>query len=473
MSTIKYISTRGEGVQTGAPKSFTDVLLAGLAPDGGLYVPEDWPALTHEHMTALAGKAYSDIALHVMKPFVGDCLDDDTLGRLVHDTYATGAFDHTARAPLVQIGPNAWILELWHGPTLAFKDYALQLLGKLFDHVLEQRGERVTIVGATSGDTGSAAIEALKDCKHIDIFILHPEGRTSEVQRKQMTTVDSPNVHNIALAGNFDDCQDFVKAMFADETMRSDLNLSAVNSINWARIMAQIVYYISAGVALGAPCRPVSFAVPTGNFGNVLAARIARQMGLPINQLIIGSNRNDILTRFFETGAMTAEQVIPSLSPSMDIQISSNFERYLFDLLDRDSDRLRDLMTRFKDEGEFRLDDDLMGKARTEFSARRCDEEQTLATMKECYEATGYLIDPHTAVGVHAAMEAQDDPAVPLVIASTAHPAKFPDAVERAVGFRPAIPDRLAAVLDKPEHYTSLPRDLDKVKTFIRERVGK
>ncbi len=476
MNEIKYISTRGPG----EPKSFTDVLLAGLAPDGGLYVPTAWPQLSREELAGMAGMAYTDVALQVMAPFVGNSIDRETLGGLLYNTYSSSVFDrnavpsvfdHSATAPLVQIGPNAWILELWRGPTLAFKDYALQLLGRLFDYVLEQRGERVTIVGATSGDTGSAAIEACRYCERVDIFILHPEGRTSDVQRKQMTTVDAPNVHNIALQGTFDDCQAFVKEMFADEKMRGDLNLSAVNSINWARIMAQVVYYVTSAVALGAPHRPVSFAVPTGNFGNVFAAHIARQMGLPIDKLIIGSNRNDILTRFFETGEMKCEGVIPSMSPSMDIQISSNFERYLFELLGRDHEKLSGLMGRFRETGAFALDDDLMAHARSDFMAVRCDEEETLATMAECYQQTGYLIDPHTAVGVHAAMSAQDDPSVPVVIASTAHPAKFPDAVKQAVGFVPEVPERLAAVLEGEEHFTVLPKDIEAVKTFIREKV--
>ncbi|MCB1556949.1 MAG: threonine synthase, partial [Alphaproteobacteria bacterium] len=303
MSTpVSYYSTRGQKDQ---PMSFTDVLLAGLAPDGGLYVPDRWPRLDRVDFAAMAGLSYADIAWRVMKPFMGDSLDDAAFQRIIYDCYDRPVFDHTAIAPLVQIGPNAWIMELWRGPTLAFKDYALQLLGRLFDYVLEREDRRVTIIGATSGDTGSAAIEALKSCRRIDIFILHPEGRTSDVQRRQMTTVHAPNVHNIALQGTFDDCQALVKEMFADEAMRRDLGLSAINSINWVRLTAQIVYYVAATVALGGPHRPVSFAVPTGNFGNVFAAWMARTMGLPVEQIILGSNRNDILTRFFETGAMT------------------------------------------------------------------------------------------------------------------------------------------------------------------------
>lgn len=455
----QYISTRGDG-----PRSFTEVLLSGLAPDGGLYVPKKWPKVK---LAPLAGYAYTDIAYHIVKPFIGDEIDDDALKEIIIDTYENN-FAHSAVAPLVQIGPSTFIMELFHGPTLAFKDYALQVLGRLFDHVLAKRGERVTIVGATSGDTGSAAIEACRNCENIDIFILHPKGRTSEVQRRQMTTIDSPNVFNIALEGNFDDCQNAVKAMFGDVKFRSEMNLSAVNSINWARIVAQIVYYVSAGLALGAPNRKVSFAVPTGNFGNVYAAWCAKNIGLPIDQLIIGSNRNDILTRFFETGTMQVNGVEPSLSPSMDIQVSSNFERYLFDLFGRDSKKLTALMNGFKENGSFTLDDKLMKKARAEFQSARCGDEETSVMIAECYAATGYLIDPHTAVGLYAAWQVERDPAVPLVALACAHPAKFPDAVEQATGIRPPLPPHLADLYERREIYTILPNDLGKLQDFVR-----
>lgn len=466
----RYISTRGPG----APQSFTDILLAGMAPDGGLYIPEKWPILDRALLGHLSGLPYAEVAMQVMKPFIGDDIPATALASIISDSYDSSVFDHSTIAPLIEVGPNAWLLELFHGPTLSFKDYALQCLGRLFDYVLEQKNQRVTIVGATSGDTGSAAIEACRNCKNIDIFILHPQGRVSDVQRKQMTTVDASNVHNIALEGSFDDCQALVKALFADENLRKDLNLSAVNSINWARIMAQIVYYIFAALALGAPQRAVSFTVPTGNFGNVFAAHTARRMGLPIEKIVIGTNRNDILARFFETGEMKCEETVPSLSPSMDIQVSSNFERYLCDLMNRDHDSLRTLMTSFTKQGTFTINNDLMVKARQDFRAFRCDDNQTLQTMKDCYDETGLLIDPHTAAGLHAARQVvAQDPSVPMVVVSTAHPAKFPDAVQKATGVIPPVPDRLAAVLDKPEQATNISQDIDKIKDFVRQRIQK
>lgn len=460
------MSTRGG--ESG--KTFTDVLLNGLAFDGGLFIPEHWPKFSEDDISHLSGVPYTDIAYKVTEQFIGNAIDKADLKKILNEVYQK-EFAHACVAPLVQVGPNAWVLELFHGPTLAFKDYALQLLGRLFDHVLEQRGERVTIVGATSGDTGSAAIEACRHCKNIDIFILHPEGRTSEVQRRQMTTIDAPNVHNIALKGTFDDCQNLVKAMFNDKKFRGDMNLSAVNSINWARIMAQIVYYFTAAISLGSPSRPVSFAVPTGNFGNIYAAYAARQMGLPIKRLIIGSNRNDILTRFFETGAMKCEEVAPSLSPSMDIQISSNFERYLCDLVGRDTASLAKLMNSFKEKGTFSIGPEHMRKARSEFDARRCTDEQTQALMTACYKETGYILDPHTAVGLFAGMQVREDPSVPLVSLACAHPAKFPDAVEKAVGIRPELPPHLSDLYDRTELFTVLDNDLTRVQDFVRSNV--
>lgn len=460
---MKYISTRGDN----APKIFTDVLLAGMAPDGGLYVPAEWPQLD---FSAMKGLSYTDLAYRVIHPFVNGEIPDADLKAIIDKTYGKN-FTHPAIAPLVELGPDLWVMELFHGPTLAFKDYALQLLGNLFDYVLAKRGERVTIVGATSGDTGSAAIEACKNCKHIDIFILHPKGRTSEVQRRQMTTVDSPNVHNIALEGNFDDCQNAVKAMFADEKFRNEMNLSAVNSINFARIMAQIVYYVAAGLALGAPERNVSFAVPTGNFGNVYAAYCAMQMGFPIEKLIIGSNRNDILTRFFDTGKMTAAAVEPSLSPSMDIQVSSNFERFLFELVGRNADDLRGKMNGFKQSGEFGVSDDQITRARGIFTASRCSDEQTSAVISDCYRGAEYLIDPHTAVGLHAARQVKKVPGIPVISLACAHPAKFPDAVEKATGLRPALPPHLSDLYERKEIFTVLPNDIVKIQSFVREKV--
>lgn len=466
---LKYVSTRGPGTT----HSFIDVMMAGMAPDGGLYLPELWPELDRDIFSHLSGMSYAEIAMHVIKPFVGDDIPADTLQALLKDTYAPGVFDHAAMAPLVQAGPNAWIMELFHGPTYSFKDYALQFLGRLFDYVLAQRGERITIVGATSGDTGSAAIEATRYCKNIDIFILHPQGRTSEIQRRQMTTVDAPNVRNIALQGTFDDCQAVVKALFADEKFRTDVHLSAVNSINWVRIMAQIVYYAVAAVALGAGQRPISFAVPTGNFGNVYAGYAARRMGVPIKNLVVASNRNDILTRFFETGEMKIESVVPSLSPSMDIQVSSNFERYLCDLTGRDYTNVASLMHDFHDKKSFSLPPALMNRARQDFHAYRGSDQDTRAMMKQCYQATGIVIDPHTAVGMLAAQkEMERDPATPMVMLACAHPAKFPEAVVQATGIDPAMPPSLAAIRKKAEHLMVLPHDIDRIQTYIRGNIN-
>ncbi|PZO86686.1 MAG: threonine synthase [Micavibrio aeruginosavorus] len=461
---MQYVSTRGEG----APKSFTEVLLSGLAPDGGLYVPTEWPQID---VAALKGKSYTDIVFEIAKPFVGGDIPEADLYSMIVETYEN-EFRHAAVAPLVQVGTDMWVLELFHGPTLAFKDYPLQLLGRLFDYVLEKRGQRVTIVGATSGDTGSAAIEACRQCKNINIFILHPHGRTSEVQRRQMTTVDAPNVFNVALEGTFDDCQNAVKAMFADELFRGEMNLSAVNSINWARIMAQIAYYFAAAVALGAPERKISFSVPTGNFGNVYAAYCAKKMGLPVDKLVIASNRNDILTRFFETGTMTAATVEPSLSPSMDIQVSSNFERFLFDVLDRNPDELRAKMASFRQSGEYDLPKKEMERVRATFEAHRCSDEQTSLVMALCHKGTGYTVDPHTAVGLHGAW-ASEHKGAPMVALACAHPAKFPDAVEKSTGIRPPLPPHLSDLYDRKERFTVLKNDLQSLQAFVRENVTK
>lgn len=452
---MRYVSTRGDAPVLG----FSDVLLAGLATDGGLYVPETWP-----NMPDLPVGSYADLAAAIMTPFVGGEIPSEALARMCREAYAT--FRHPATVPLVQIGPDQWIMELFHGPTLAFKDVALQVVGRMFDHVLSARNERVMIVGATSGDTGSAAIDGVKACRNVDIVILYPSGRVSDVQRRQMTTVQASNVHTVAVEGTFDDCQDLVKAMFNDLSFRDELNLSAVNSINWARVMAQIVYYVAAADALGN--QPVSFSVPTGNFGNVLAGWIAREMGTSIDALIVGSNTNDILTRFFESRRMEVDGVVPTLSPSMDIQVSSNFERLLFEMNDRDGRRTAQQMADFRSGG--RLDVEAERYSRwisPVFRAGRCDDAETLTVMSDVHRRTGMSIDPHTAVGVAAARRCSV-PGVPTVTLATAHPAKFPDAVQRATGRYPALPDHLSDLLERPEHSTTLPADLDVIKGFVR-----
>ena len=465
---MQYVSTR-DARRPPERLGFEAVLLAGLARDGGLYVPESGPTLDAAALRALRGRPYAEIAAAVMTPYLGSAVEPAQFRRLVEGTYRN--FGHPAVAPLKQLESDLWLLELFHGPTLAFKDYALQLVGPLFDHVLGRRGERVTIVGATSGDTGSAAIEALRDRKSVDVFILYPEGRVSEVQRRQMTTVPSANVHAIAIKGTFDDCQDLVKAMFADGQFRSAHNLSAVNSINWARVMAQVAYYVAAALALGAPDRAVSFAVPTGNFGNVYAAHVARRMGLPIAELVIGTNRNDILARFLDDGAMTITGVEPSLSPSMDIQVSSNFERLYHELKGGDGAAVAAAFKSFRATGTLPVSDGEWRRARELFSAVRLDDTETLAEIGRTHRTTGELLDPHSAIAVAAARRGRRDKTAPIVALATAHPAKFPDAVERAVGIRPPLPTRMADLYDRPERIDVLPNDLSAVENFIAARA--
>jgi threonine synthase len=466
---VKYVSTRGDAPVLG----FSDVLLAGLAADGGLYVPERWPALP---IAAIGPHTpYAEAAVEIMWPFVEGDLERDEFTAMVEDAYAT--FDSADVVPLLDLSalsPGLSLLELFHGPTLAFKDVALQLVGRLFDHELSKRGEKVTIVGATSGDTGSAAIEALRDREAIEVFILHPEGRVSEVQRRQMTTVLSPNVHNIAVDGTFDDCQDLVKAAFADRALRQARNLSAVNSINWARVMAQVVYYAvgAARVGGGATGRPVSFSVPTGNFGNVFAGDVARRGGLPVDRLIIGTNRNDILARTFASGGvMEVEGVVPTISPSMDIQVSSNFERLLFEVYGRDGAKVAAALGSFRAEGGVALQQHAEAGAwqreMSAFVAAAVDEDATTAMMRRVHDETGVLVDPHTAVGIAAALELRGDEAVPMLALATAHPAKFPDAVESAVGIRPPLPDRLSDLLTREERYDTLPNSLDALRDYL------
>jgi len=462
---LQYISTRGEAPRLG----FEDALLTGLARDGGLYLPESWPIFSPDEISAMAGLSYADLAHRVMLPFVEDDIPSAEFAALINDAYA--GFDHDAVAPLRQLASGEWLMELFHGPTLAFKDFALQLLGRLLDRTLTNRGARATIVGATSGDTGSAAIEACRDRDTIDIFILHPKGRVSEVQRRQMTTVLSANVHNIAIQGTFDDCQAMVKAMFNDLDFRDEMRLSAVNSINWARVMAQIVYYFHAGIALGAPGRPVAFSVPTGNFGDVFAGYCARAMGLPIEQLIVATNRNDILARFFQSGEYRKGEVYPTMSPSMDIQVSSNFERLLYDIEGGDGARVRALMAALNQSGGFAVEAERMAEASKLFEGLSIDEAATLASIAAVHAGTGEAIDPHSAIAVAASRSARRNANIPIISLATAHPAKFPDAVEKATGQRPALPAHLGDLLQREERYEVLPNDLAAVKARVREQA--
>jgi len=462
-SSSRYVSTRGQAPRLG----FNDTLLAGLASDGGLYVPESWPTVRH----AESELPFAERATQIIAPFVGDEIAESDLHAMCRAAYSTFRDPHVA--PLRELGDNRWLLELFHGPTLAFKDVALQLVGRLFDHVLTARGERITVVGATSGDTGSAAIDGVKNCANVSMVILYPKGRISEVQRRQMTTVQSPNVHTVAIDGSFDDCQDLVKAMFNDREFRDHHKLAAVNSINWARVLAQVVYYFTAIEQLGAvDSSPVSFSVPTGNFGNVLSGWIARRIGANVGHLIVGSNANDILTRFFETQTMSASSVVPTLSPSMDIQVSSNFERLLFEMNARDGEATAAQLTRFRESKQLSVDAATFGEwIRPVFRGQRCSDNETLAKIAEVHRSNGMLIDPHTAVGLVAtdACAERDEPVITL---ATAHPAKFADAVKRATGITPELPAHLADLFDRPERTEMLPNDLATVQRFVAAAVA-
>ena len=464
---MRYSSTRAAQPQT-ETRSFEEVLLAGLAEDGGLYVPDRLPVLDREVLRRYSGLTYDALAARVLHLFADAAFSPDELQRFAAEAYS--AFRHAAVTPLVQLDQGLWLLELFHGPTLAFKDLALQFVGQLFDAVLARRGAHVTIIGATSGDTGSAALEACRDRDAIDIFIFYPHGRVSEVQRRQMTTLAAENAHAIAIEGTFDDCQDLIKALFADAQLRRAINLAAVNSINWARIAAQTVYYFAAATALGAPDRRVSFSVPTGNFGNVYAGHIARRMGLPIKRLVIGANRNDILVRYIATGEMAIAPVEPSLSPSMDIQVSSNFERLLFELKDRDGCAVDAAIASFRRTGVLPRSEVEWRAAQRLFSAHRVDDTQTMQIIAQTYARSGMLIDPHTAVAVGAAQAelAADRDHAPIVALACAHPAKFPDAVERATGIRPELPAALADLFERKERFTVLPNDKGEAARYIR-----
>ncbi len=463
---MKYISTRGD-----APAlSFEDVVLTGLAADGGLYVPESLPKFSQEEIASWAGLSYQELAFKIIAPFIDGEIPDADLQSIINESYAT--FRHNAIAPLVQTGHNEWILELFQGPTLAFKDFALQFLGNLLDYILKKRNQKVVVMGATSGDTGSAAIEGCRHCDNIDIFIMHPHNRVSNVQRRQMTTVLEKNVHNIALEGNFDDCQNMVKDSFANQGFLPEgRQLVAVNSINWARIMAQIVYYFYAGLALGAPARPVAFSVPTGNFGDIFAGYLAKQMGLPIDQLIIATNANDILHRCISNNDHSKKELLHSLAPSMDIMVSSNFERLLFDLYGRDGTQIKALMESFKS-GPMTLSESALSKARELFSSYRIDDDRMIDVIREVFESTEYLLDPHTAIGVEAARQVRRRQDIPMVCLATAHPAKFPEAVRKAGQSEdPELPHYMADLFEREERYTVLAQDLTKVQEFIAANI--
>lgn len=464
---MKYISTRGK-----APAlNFEEVLLTGLAPDGGLYVPETLPVYSTEEIASWASLSYTDLAFKIVQPFVDECIPDADLKAIIDDTYVD--FRHPSIAPLVQLDKNEWVLELFQGPTLAFKDFALQMLGRLLDYVLERRQQKVVIMGATSGDTGSAAIQGCKRCSNIDIFILHPYQRVSEVQRRQMTTVLADNIHNIAVKGNFDDCQSMVKASFADQGFLPDgRQLVAVNSINWARIMAQIVYYFYAALSLGGPLRPMAFSVPTGNFGDIYAGYLASKMGLPIDQLIVATNKNDILHRCISNNDFAKHPLVHTLSPSMDIVISSNFERLLFDCYGRDGSAINELMTKFQKE-DVKLSDDAFANVRKLFDSYTVDDEQTVKTIADVYEATEYLLDPHSAIAVEAARRVRRRDDIPMVSLATAHPAKFPDAVMKA-GYphEPPLPHHMADLFSLPERYEVIDNELAAVHGFMAQNIS-
>jgi threonine synthase len=460
---MQFVSTRGQAPVLG----FSDAVLAGLASDGGLYVPQTWPQLSPAEIAAFAGKPYADVAYAIISRFTGDEIAPDKLKAIIDEAYAV--FRHPSVTPLLEIEPNHFVLELFHGPTLAFKDVAMQFLSRVMDHILAERGLKATIVGATSGDTGSAAIEAFRGRDTTDIFILHPQGRTSPVQRLQMTTVLDANVHNIALEGTFDDCQNIVKAMFNNHKFRDRVRLSGVNSINWGRIVAQIVYYFTAAVSLGSPHRKVSFTVPTGNFGDIFAGYCAKAMGLPIDRLIIATNANDILRRTMDSGRYEMDGVAPTISPSMDIQISSNFERLLFEGAGRDAGAVVRMMDGLKQSGGFALPDNALAAIRRDFAAGTSGEAETKATIAATLKASGYLLDPHTAVGVHVGRAHLG--ATPMVTLATAHPAKFPAAVKDASGIEPALPSWLADLHTREERLSVLANDQNAVEDFISART--
>ena len=466
---MKYISTRGNAPEL----TFEEVLLTGLAEDGGLYVPKDVPQYTLAEIESWRDLPYAELAHKVIYPFVEGSVDSAALQKILNEVY--GGFAHKAVAPLQQIDHNEYVLELFHGPTLAFKDFALQTLGRLLDYVLERRHEKVVIMGATSGDTGSAAIEGTKACKNVDIFILHPHGKVSEVQRRQMTTVKGDNIYNIAIEGNFDQAQDMVKASFGDQAfLKGERKLVAVNSINWARIMSQIVYYFYSSLNLGGPLRPMAYSVPTGNFGDIFAGYMAKKMGLPIDQLVIATNSNDVLHRLMSKNQYEVHPLQHTITPSMDIAVSSNFERLLFDLYDRDGAALAELMGRMNAKKDVvSLDEEKLAKARVLFDSYAVNEDDTVKVMQDVFEETGYLLDPHTAIGVKAARATRRNNNIPMITLGTAHPVKFEDAVKRAGFDMPALPHHLTDLMDREERLDVLPADLEAVHAFIAQKTFK
>lgn len=463
---MKYVSTRGQ-----APVlEFEDVLLTGLASDGGLYVPESWPVLSEGEIRSLRGKPYVDVAEAVLSPLVGDAFTQGQLKQMIDAAY--GTFSHEAVVPLKQLSENQWLLELFHGPTLAFKDVAMQLLARMMDAALTRRSERATVIGATSGDTGGAAVEAFRGREAVDIFILHPHGRVSEVQRRQMTTVPEANVHNIAVEGTFDDCQNMVKAMFADTAFRHKMALAGVNSINWARIMAQAVYYFTSALALGGPDRAMRYVVPSGNFGDIFAGYVAKKMGLPVEQLVVATNINDILARTVHTGRYEISGVVETSSPSMDIQISSNFERLLFDVYDRKAEAVQRLMSSLKQSGAFTIEDAQLAKLQRECDAGTASEAEVAAAISSTLDTTGELLDPHTAVGRHVAGQLAPNTDAPTVCLATAHAAKFPESVKSLTGLEVPLPQRVVELYEKTERLDVLPNDLAAVQAHIASNTS-
>mgnify|MGYP001269069109 FL=1 len=460
---MKYVSTRGKAPDL----NFEEAMLTGLARDGGLYVPEIYPTLSSQQISSFSTKSYEEVAFEIMKPFVGDTFSDDEFKRIIKSAYA--GFSHKAKCPMVQLSENHFLLELFHGPTLAFKDVAMQLIGQMFETALKRRGEKVTIVGATSGDTGSAAMEAFKGLESVDLFIMYPHGRVSEVQRRQMTTPKEANVHALAVDGDFDTCQALLKDMFNDFDFRDDVRLAGVNSINWARVLAQVVYYFTSAVALGAPNRKISFSVPTGNFGDIFAGYVAKRMGLPIDRLIIATNQNDILHRTVKTGSHTKSGVKPSISPSMDIQVSSNFERLIFDLYNRDGDKVSELFDALKSKGTFTLSIEANKKLNDEFDSGCCSDIETSQAIKKYYNSMGEILCPHSAIGVSVSEEQMNE--TPIITLATAHPAKFPDAVEKACGIIPNLPPHMADLYVRDERMTRVSGDLNALEAIIRKGI--